>query len=118
MFNSLDPKLEGAYTMRHATKLKLSLEMIFIAAFHIGVLFIVYGKKWLAHLAGWPIVNPAYVWLLLPSCGAFVLYYFSLSRANFFGDPFRRGKLTASSLAATLFSLYWGVFFSFNTYGT
>jgi len=101
-------------TMRRATKLKLLLEVLFIASFHVGVLFTVYGRRLLPTLNEWSTV----VWLLLPSCGAFSLYYFSLSKADLFGGPFRRGKLAMSSVGATLFSLYWGVFFALNTYGS
>lgn len=106
-------KFEGASAVQRTTKLKLLLAVIAVAGFHIGVLLILYGRKLLPPY-GWA----PFVWLLLPSCCAFVLYYFSLSRADFVSDPYRRVKLATSSLVATLFSLYWGVFFALNTYGS
>jgi hypothetical protein len=100
--------------LRQSTKLKLLLEVIAVAGSHIGILYIMYGRESLPPLHGWA----PFVWLLLPSCGAFVLYYVSLSKADFISEPYRRVKLATSSLAATLFSLYWGVFFALNTYGS
>jgi hypothetical protein len=94
---------------------KLLLAMILIGCVHAGILFVVYGRKWLAY---WPYYGAAYIWLLVPSCAAFYLYYFSLSRAGIVAEPYRRGKLVTISTAATLISLYVGVFFSFNTYGS
>ena len=93
---------------------KLLLTMILIGCVHAGILFVVYGRKWLAY---WPYYGGAYIWLLLPSCAAFYLYYFSLRRAGFVAEPYSRGKLVAISTAATLLSLYVGVFCSLNTYG-
>lgn len=95
---------------------KLFLKVIVIALAHMGILFVVYGRKWLAHLP--PMMGlTTILWLFLPSCAAFYLYYSSLSGAGIFTNSFRRGKLAACSTAATLFSLYWGVFLSLNTYG-
>jgi hypothetical protein len=97
--------------------MKLFAKMALIACVHAGVLFIAYGRKWLEYLSpmmgGWTTV----IWLLLPSCTAFFLYYFSLSDAGLFSARHRRGKLATCCIVATLFSLYWGVFFSLNTYG-
>jgi hypothetical protein len=104
--------MEGTCTVRKATKLLLT--MILIGGVHAGILFVAYGRKWLAY---WPYYGAAYIWLLLPSCAAFYLYYFSLSRSGIFAKPYRQGNLVAISTAATLVSLYAGVFFSLNTYG-
>jgi hypothetical protein len=106
--------LEGARRVQRA--MKLFLRMVVIACVHIGILFVVYGRKWLAYLPpmrGFSIL----LWLLLPSFAAFYLYYSSLSGAGIFTNSYRRWKLAACSAAATLFSLYLGVFFSLNTYG-
>lgn len=94
---------------------KLLLTMILIGCVHAGILFIAYGTKWLAYL---PFYGAEYIWLLVPSCAAFYLYYFSLSRAGIVEEPHRRGKLVTISTAATLVSVYVGVFFSLNTYGS
>lgn len=99
--------------MRKATKLLLT--MILIGCVHAGILFVAYGRKWLAY---WPFYGAAYIWLLVPSCAAFYLYYISLSRAGIVAEPHRRGKLVTISTAATLVSVYVGVFFSLNTYGS
>jgi len=104
--------MEGMWTMRKSTKLLLT--MVLIGSVHAGVLFMAYGRKWLAH---WPYYGAAYIWLLLPSSAAFYLYYFSLSKAGIVAEPYRRRKLATISVAATLVSLYVGVFFSLNTYG-
>lgn len=99
--------------MRKGTKLLLA--MILIGCVHAGFLFVAYGRRWLAY---WPYYGAAYIWLLVPSCAAFCLYYFSLSRAGIVAEPYRRGKLMTISAAATLVSLYMGVFFSLNAYGS
>ena len=96
---------------------KLLAKMALIACLHAGFLFIAYGRRWLEYLppmGEWA----AIIWLLLPSCAACYLYHLLLSNAGLFAAPHRRWKLATCSIAATLFSLYWGVFFSFNTYGT
>jgi hypothetical protein len=77
---------------------------------------LVYGRNWLRYLSflhGWG--DP--LWLLLPSCGAYYLYSSSLSSASLFAGRYRGLALVACSTAATLFSLYLGVFLSLNTYG-
>ena len=99
--------------MRNATKRLLT--MLLIGCVHAGILVVAYGRKWLAY---WPYYGAAYIWLLLPSCAAFYLYYFWLSRSGIVTGHNRRGKLVTISTAATLVSLYVGVFFSFNTYGS
>ena len=100
--------------MRKATK--LSLKMLLIALGHIGILFISYGRKWIRLLP--PMAGlSTWVWLVLPSAIAFVLYCFFLGRAGVLSEHNRRAKITICSLAATLCSLYLGVFFSLNTYG-
>lgn len=93
---------------------KLSLTMILIGCVHAGILFVVYGRKWLAY---WPYYGGQYIWLSLPSCAAFYLYYFSLRRAGFVAEPYRRGKSVTIATAATPVTLYVGVFCSLNTYG-
>ena len=105
--------MEGTCTVRKATKLLLT--MILIGCVHAGILFVAYGRKWLTY---WPYYGAAYIWLLLPSCAAFYLYYFSLSGSGILAEPNMRGKLVTISTAATLVSLYVGVFFSLNTYGS
>jgi hypothetical protein len=95
----------------------LLAKVVVIACVHAGFLFIAYGRRWVSYLSlpgDWAVV----IWLLLPSCVACCLYYFSLSSAGLFTTPARREKLAVCSIAATLFSLYWGVFLGFNTYGT
>ena len=99
--------------MRKATKLLLT--MILIGCGHAGILFVAYGRRWLAY---WPYYGAAYIWLLVPSCAAFYLYYFSLSRAGIDAESYRRGKLVTISTVATLISLYLGVFLSLNVYGS
>jgi hypothetical protein len=105
---SLD--MEGTCSMRKSTKLLLT--MILIGCVHAGILFVWYGRKWY-----WSNIWAAHIWLLLPSCAAFCLYYFSLSTAGILAEPFRRGKQATISVAATLVSLYVGALFSLNTYG-
>jgi F0F1-type ATP synthase assembly protein I len=105
-----DLDMEGTCTVRKSTKLLLT--MILIAFVHAGILFVWYGRKWC-----WSNIWAAHIWLLLPSCAAFCLYYLSLSTAGILAEPFRRGKLTTISVVATLVSLYVGVFLSLNTYG-
>jgi hypothetical protein len=102
---------EGTCTLRKA--IKLILLMLLIGCLHGRVLFVLYGRKW---LASWSFYG-TYIWLLLPSCVTFYLYYFSLSRAGVVAEPGKRGKLVAFSTAATLVSLYAGVLSSLNTYG-
>jgi hypothetical protein len=107
--------LEGAMHVQRATK--LLTKIVLVACVHVGVLIIVYGRKWLRVLPamhGWGI----FICLLLPSCAACYLYYGSLSGAGLFAAPHRQGKVAACSIAATLFSLYWGVFFSLNNFGS
>jgi hypothetical protein len=95
----------------------LLAQMVVIGCLHAGFLFIAYGRRWVSYLS--PLgVGAEVIWLLLPSCVACCLYYFSLSSADLFTARARRGKLAVCSIAATLFTLYWGVFLSFNTYGT
>lgn len=106
---------EGAYRVPRATKLILKLVMI--ACAHIAVVFVVAGRKLLAYLPPPMHGISAILWLLLPSCAAFCMYYSSLAGAGVFASSCRREKLAACSAEATLFSLYWGVFFSLNTYG-
>jgi len=100
--------------MRQVTLLKLLLKLLFVAGWHVGILFLLYGWKLVPNLSGWGTI----AWLLLPSCVAFCLYYLSLSRSVFANAPHRQGKLTTCSLAATLFSLYGGVFFALNSFGS
>jgi TRAP-type C4-dicarboxylate transport system permease small subunit len=99
--------------------MKLFLKMAAIASGHIGVLLIVYGKRWLAYLPptyrDWLAI---FAWILLPACAAFCLYYSSLAGAGLFTAPFRRGKLAMWSAAATFFSLYSSMFLCLNTYGS
>ena len=99
--------------MRKVTKLLLT--MLLIGCVHAGILFVAYGRKWLAF---WPYYGAEYIWLLLPSCAAFYLYYFWLSRSGIVTGSSKRTKLVTISTAATLVSLYVGVFFSLNTYGS
>jgi hypothetical protein len=93
----------------------LSLKMALVASAHIGILFVSYQRKWMRLF---PVANLSiYIWLFLPSSVAFVLYYIFLAESGYLSNHNRRVKLSACSLAASIVSLYLGVFFSLNTFG-
>ena len=96
--------------------MKLLLKTLLIACFHVGILFIAYGRRWLAYLPHM-LGMASFAWLVLPTCVAFCLYYFSFSASGFLSAPNRRAKLMTCSIVVSLLSLYLGVFLSLNTYG-
>jgi hypothetical protein len=109
-----DLDFQGERILRKA--MKLSAKMGLVALGHVCILFISYGRKWMRFLPS--VANLSiYVWLALPSSLAFFLYYIFLAKSGFLSEHNRRAKLTAWSLAASVFSLYLGVFFSLNTFG-
>jgi hypothetical protein len=83
--------------------MKLVLRIFFIAIAHILFMFDTYTT----------------VWFGLASIVAFILYFGAFLNSSLFASrPRRYVKLIVCTLIATLFSLYWGVFWCFNTFGT
>jgi hypothetical protein len=99
--------------------MKPLLKMLLVAAAHIGFLFSAYGTHFFGLHERAPYDLLMFLWLGASSAGAFCFYYFALARSPLLSSKQgRRLKLGACALVVTLVSLYLGVFWCFNTFGT
>lgn len=97
--------------------MKLLARLALIAGTHIAFLFFGYGS----HFFGLRLPSSVAisVWLLVSSVVALVSYWAALNRSPLWSSVrYRSEKLAACAVPATLVSLYAGVFFAFNTFGT
>lgn len=98
---------------------KLLLKMSLVGLGHISILFIVYGIKLRFFLMADAWLNYAFTsFLVFFPVIPFVLNYCFISSSNLFSENMRRMKVAGCSIAATIFSLYWGMFLCLNTFGS
>ena len=98
--------------------MKSLLKILSVAAAHVAFLFSAYGTGFYG-LKELPYDLVIFLWLGGSSLAAFCLYYFALAKSSLLSSkPRRRIKLGACAFMATLVSLYLGVFWCFNTFGT
>ena len=98
---------------------KLLLRLFLVGLGHIGLLFIVYGIKLRFFFIADPWKDYAFqTFLVCSPVISFALNYFFISRSNLLPENMHRTKATLISIAATSFSLYWGMFLCLNTFGS
>jgi hypothetical protein len=112
--------------LRSRRQILLLLGFLSVAAVHIAIVFLFYGYGARVlrdmHLSSNLILG---LWLGVPSILAFTFYYRFLSRSAFLISQSMSPTVLALNataigvfaVIATLFSLFWGVFFSLNTFG-
>jgi len=88
-------------------------QILVVAGAHVAFLYFSYGSRFFGlHLPAPLLLAP---WLGGSSCFAFAGYYLALRKLQLLRAFVWRG---AAAAAATMLSLYIGVFLAFNGYGT
>lgn len=103
--------------MRGASKLLLKMSLVGLG--HISILFVVYGIKvrfFLMTDVGKDIAFQ--VFLLFSPFVPLFLYCLLVLRSDLLSERWRRTKAAAIAIAATLISLYCGMFLCLNTFGS
>jgi hypothetical protein len=97
--------------------MKLVLRILFIAIAHILFMFDAYATNCFGLAINYSV--KVFVWFGLSSIMAFILYFGALLNSSLFAsNPRRYELLIVCAFVATLFSLYWGVVWCFNQFGT
>ena len=98
---------------------KLFLKLSLVGLGHISILFIAYGIKVRFLLLADAWIDYAFsIFLLFSPAIPFILNYLFISRSNLLTTKMRRTTAAVGSAFATIFSLYWGMFFCLNTFGS
>jgi hypothetical protein len=100
--------------------MKAIAKLLAVAAGHIVFMFVAYGTGFFG--LNLPYDVDVFMWLFGSTGAAFGLYYsvvFNLGWVQTMTGRARKVAVCASAaIFLSLFSLYWGVFFSFNEFGT